>query len=619
MPLYRDPRSQLAATQFNMKYVEAAGLVKFDFLGLKTLSVLQRAAELLEARGIHVDLSNLPLDDRTTYEMLAHGDTFGVFQVEGTGMRDAMRRLKPDRFEDIVAMVALYRPGPMENIPKYIACKHGQEKPDYMHPTLEGILEETFGVMVYQDQVTQIAQVLSGFSLGKADLLRRAMGKKIKAEMEAQRKTFVEGAVARGVPEAKATHIFDLVNKFAGYGFNKSHAAAYALVAYQTAYLKANYPVEFLAASMTFDMGNTDKLNLFRQELDRLGIELLPPDINRSLPGFSVEFSGESKQGAVRYALAAVRNVGHAAMVDLVAERSGGGPFKDLFDFARRVDAPHVNKRQLEGLAKAGAFDALEANRARAFGAIETVLKLAQATAEERVTNQTNLFGGAGAGPARPKLPEIADWPLHERLKNEFEAIGFYLSAHPLDAYAKGLARLGVVRSSELAARLTAGGAARVKLAGTVIGKQERTSAKGNRFAFIQLSDAGGAFELTVFSEVLSSARELLASGKPLLISADARLEESTVKLLAQAIQPLDEAVTHAAAGLRIAVGDVGAVKQLAAVIGRERKGRGRIAVVVGLGVGREVEIALPGGYAISPAIRAQLQTVPGIIEIQEI
>jgi DNA polymerase-3 subunit alpha len=619
VPLYRDPRSQLAATQFNMKYVEAAGLVKFDFLGLKTLTVLQRAVELLEARGVHVDLSNLSLDDRPTYEMLAHGDTFGVFQLEGAGMRDAMRRLKPDRFEDIIAMVALYRPGPMENIPKYIACKHGQEKPDYMHPALEGILEETFGVMVYQDQVTQIAQVLSGFSLGKADLLRRAMGKKIKAEMEAQRKTFIEGAVARGVAEAKATHIFDLVNKFAGYGFNKSHAAAYALVAYQTAYLKANHPVEFLAASMTFDMGNTDKLNLFRQELDRLGIKLLPPDINRSQPAFSVEFSGERKREAVRYALAAVRNVGHAAMIDLVAERSRNGAFKDLVDFARRVDAPHVNKRQLEGLVKAGAFDALDANRARAFAAIEMVLKLAQAAAEERSTNQTNLFGGVGAGPARPKLPEIADWPLHERLKNEFEAIGFYLSAHPLDAYAKGLARLGVVRSSELAARLTAGGSARVKLAGTVIGKQERTSAKGNRFAFIQLSDAGGAFELTVFSEVLSSARELLASGKPLLISADARLEENTVKLLAQGIQPLDAAVAHAAAGLRVAVADVGAVRQLAAVIGRERKGRGRIAVLVGLGGEREVEITLPGGYAISPAIRAQLQAVPGIIEVQEI
>ncbi len=619
VPLYRDPRSQLAATQFNMKYVEAAGLVKFDFLGLKTLTVVQRAVELLEARGVHVDLSNLSLDDRPTYEMLAHGDTFGVFQLEGAGMRDAMRRLKPDRFEDIIAMVALYRPGPMENIPKYIACKHGQEKPDYMHPALEGILEETFGVMVYQDQVTQIAQVLSGFSLGKADLLRRAMGKKIKAEMEAQRKTFIEGAVARGVAEAKATHIFDLVNKFAGYGFNKSHAAAYALVAYQTAYLKANHPVEFLAASMTFDMGNTDKLNLFRQELDRLGIKLLPPDINRSQPAFSVEFSGERKRGAVRYALAAVRNVGHAAMIDLVAERSRNGAFKDLVDFARRVDAPHVNKRQLEGLVKAGAFDALDANRARAFAAIEMVLKLAQAAAEERSTNQTNLFGGVGAGPARPKLPEIADWPLHERLKNEFEAIGFYLSAHPLDAYAKGLARLGVVRSSELAARLTAGGSARVKLAGTVIGKQERTSAKGNRFAFIQLSDAGGAFELTVFSEVLSGARELLASGKPLLISADARLEENTVKLLAQGIQPLDAAVAHAAAGLRVAVADVGAVRQLAAVIGRERKGRGRIAVLVGLGGEREVEITLPGGYAISPAIRAQLQAVPGIIEVQDI
>ncbi|MGQ0664334.1 MAG: DNA polymerase III subunit alpha [Pseudomonadota bacterium] len=617
VPLYRDPRSDMPVTQFDMKYVELAGLVKFDFLGLKTLTVLARAQDLLAGRGLGLELSNLPLDDRKTYDLLARGETMGVFQLESAGMRDAVRRLKPDRLEDIIALVALYRPGPMENIPRYIACKNGREQPDYLHPALEGILKETFGVMIYQEQVMQIAQVLSGYSLGGADLLRRAMGKKIKAEMEAQRRNFIDGAVKNGVGEAKASQIFDQVNKFAGYGFNKSHAAAYALIAYQTAYLKANHPVEFLAASMTLELGNTDKLNLFRQELDRLGIQLLPPDINRSQATFAVEYGGEGTAGAVRYALAAVRNVGLAAMTALVEERRRGGPFKDVFDFARRLDPKQVNKRQLEGLVKAGCFDSLDVKRARVFAASETLLRHAARAADERDTHQANLFG-AGDAP-RPRLPPVADWPLNERLTNEFEATGFYLSAHPLDAYAKGLARLGVIRSSELVGRLAAGGATRVKLAGAVISKQERSSARGNRFAFVQLSDTGGIFEVAVFSELLAASQDVLAANRPLLIAAEARLEEESLRLTAQSIQPLDEAVAHAAAGLKIAIDDHAFLPGLAAAIGGERRGRGRVSLVVALGGEREVEIALPGTYAISPATRAALGALPGVTDIQEI
>ncbi|MCM0019143.1 MAG: DNA polymerase III subunit alpha, partial [Tagaea sp.] len=422
VPLYRDPRSSMPVTQFNMKDVEKAGLVKFDFLGLKTLTVIVRAVELIARNGVTVDIDHLPLDDKKTYDMLSKGDTVGVFQLESTGMRDAVRRLRPDRIEDIIALVALYRPGPMENIPKYIAVKQGAEKPDYLHPKLETILKETYGVIIYQEQVMQIAQVLSGYSLGGADLLRRAMGKKIKEEMEAQRKIFVDGAVANGVDEAKASSIFDLVDKFAGYGFNKSHAAAYAIVAYQTAWLKANHPVEFFAASMTLDLSNTDKLNLFRQEVARLGYDILPPDANKSEAAFTVEYR-ESK-GAVRYALAAVRNVGLAAMQALVAERTANGAFRSLFDLARRMDAKQINKRQLENLVKAGAFDALDPNRARVFAAIETLLRTAQATAEERETQQNNLFGGGAGGPADPPLPKIPDWSLHERLQAEFESVG---------------------------------------------------------------------------------------------------------------------------------------------------------------------------------------------------
>ncbi|MGE3934484.1 MAG: DNA polymerase III subunit alpha, partial [Rhodospirillaceae bacterium] len=338
VPLYRDPRSPLAATQFSMKYAELAGLVKFDFLGLKTLTVLARALELLAARNVHVDLDNLPLDDPATYTLFSRGETTGVFQFESAGMRDMLRQMKPDCFEDIIALVALYRPGPMENIPHYIACKHGKEKPDYLHPSLEGILKETFGVMIYQEQVMQIAQTLSGYSLGGADLLRRAMGKKIKAEMDAQRENFVQGAVDRGVDKAQAAMIFDQVDKFAGYGFNKSHAAAYALVAYQTAWLKANHPVEFMAASMTLDLGNTDKLNVFRQELMRLRIPLLAPDVNASGVAFTVEPARAGQAtGSVRYALAAIKGVGAQAMQAGVAEREANGRFAETADLVTRL------------------------------------------------------------------------------------------------------------------------------------------------------------------------------------------------------------------------------------------------------------------------------------------
>src|SRR5438067_3752757 len=407
VPLYRDPRSDMPVTQFNMKWVELAGLVKFDFLGLKTLTVLARCLDLLKARDVDLDLANLPLDDAKTYELLAHGDTVGVFQVEGAGVRDMLKKLRPDRFEDIIAVVSLYRPGPMENIPRYIAVKHGEEKADYLHPALEEILKETHGIMIYQEQVMQIAQVLAGYTLGGADLLRRAMGKKIQSEMDAQRKSFVEGAVARGVAPGKAEQIFDQMAKFAGYGFNKSHAAAYALVAYQTAYLKANYPVEFLAASMTLDLGNTDKLNHFRQELGRLGIALLPPDINRSDVAFAVEQDPKTGKPAIRYALAAVKGVGEQAMRDLVAERAKGGPqggaFRDLFDFAARLDARSFNRRQFESLVKAGAFECLDPNRAQCFAAADLLLRQASRAAEERETRQESLFAGVDRGlAARP-------------------------------------------------------------------------------------------------------------------------------------------------------------------------------------------------------------------------
>ena len=617
VPLYRDPRSDMPVTQFNMKWVESAGLVKFDFLGLTTLSILVKAVALLKKRGVEIDLEHLPLDDLKTYQMLSKADATGVFQMESSGMRDVLRRLKPDRFEDLIAVVALYRPGPMDNIPSYIKRKHKEEQPDYLHPRLEGILKETHGIMIYQEQVMQIARELSGYSLGGADLLRRAMGKKIKAEMDEQRQNFVDGAVQRGVDGSKASEIFDQVAKFAGYGFNKSHAAAYALVAYQTAYLKANYPVEFMAASMTYIMGSTDKLNTYAQELTRIGVKLLLPDINRSEPTFAVEEGPDGKL-AIRYALGAIRNVGMQAMETVVAERVAKGRFRDLGDFARRVDSKAVNKRQLEMLAAAGAFDGLNPNRAQTHKAAEIVLKHAQAAANDRDTSQVSLFGGdAGGAPRGLNLPLEPDWPAMEKLKHEFDAIGFYLSAHPLDAYGQSLARIEVVPSNEIRSRVSSG-SARIRLAGIVVSKQERTSAKGNRFAFVQFSDRTGVFEAALFSEILAQKRSLLEPGTPLLVVCDARPDGEGVRLTVNDLQPLDEAVAHAAQGLRIYLRDDKPLTAISGIIGREKKGRGKVKLVLDSGQS-EIEVAIPGGFVITAQTRAAIKAIPGIVEVRDI
>ena len=616
VPLYRDTdnKDSLPATQFNMKWVETAGLVKFDFLGLKTLTVIEKACDLIGRDKINV--AKLPLDDRKSFELLARGDGSGVFQLEGNGMREVLRKLKPDRFEDIIAVVALYRPGPMENIPSYIKRKHGEEEPDYLHPLLEGILKETYGIMIYQEQVMQAAQVLSGYTLGGADLLRRAMGKKIKEEMDAQRASFIAGAEKNGVAKDKAASIFDQVDKFAGYGFNKSHAAAYALVCYQTAYLKANHPVEFFAATMTLDMGNVEKLNGYRRDLDRIGVELLPPDVNRSSAEFAVEQGADGKK-AIRYALAAVKGVGREAMNRLTEERQENGPYKDLFDFAERLDQRVINKRLVESLVRAGAFDSLNKNRAQTFGAVEALTRHSQATHESRGSDQNSLFGDDTAQ-RRPQLPKVPDWAPMERLQQEFGAIGFYLSSHPLAAYERSLQRLGVCRAADLPAMIARGAPGRIRLAGTVIDRMERTSAKGNRFAFVQCSDQSGAFELMVFSELLGSKRNLLEAGQAVLISADGRLDGEQVKLTAQTVEKLDDAVANAAAGLRIMISDPVALEALRKALDGKR-GRGRVTLIVPMADDSEAEVTLPGTYSIAGGLRDTIGSLPGVAQVEEI
>ena len=622
VPLYRDPRSDMPVTQFSMKYVEMAGLVKFDFLGLKTLSVIQRALKLIEQRGIKFDILTIPLDDERTYEMLQRAEAIGVFQFESSGMRDLLREAKPTNIEDLIALVALYRPGPMENIPKYIACKHGKEEREFLHELIEPVVADTYGVIIYQEQVLQIAQRFAGYSLGEADILRRAMGKKIKAEMEAQRATFVKGAMERGVPEDRGNYVFDLVDKFAGYGFNKAHSAGYALVAYQTAWLKANYPVEFLAASMDFDLANTDKLNVFRQEAKRMGVAILPPDINRSGATFTVEPT-DNGVGAIRYALAAIRNVGKQAMEGLVAERNANGRFKTLYDFAQRLDPTAVNKRQIENLVRAGAFDSLNKNRAHLFGGVETMLRHASAAANERTSNQSSLFGAALAPKADLQLPASPPWKPMDLLTEEFSALGFHLTAHPLDVYETALKRIGVKRFSDVARRATAE-TLRVKLAGIVESRQERTSARGNRFAFVKMSDTSGNFEFTVFSEHLALHREILEAGQKLLIGVDVRADEGGApRLTAQSIQLLDEAAAATGAGLEIRLSprsEPSAMASLRALLVSVKGGKGRVSLQVPIEAdGREVEINLPGVYTITPDFRAEVETLAGIAQVREI
>jgi DNA polymerase-3 subunit alpha len=615
IPLYRDPRASMPVTQFNMKDVEKAGLVKFDFLGLTTLTMLALTEQLVNQRGSRLELASLPLDDPATYELLGRGDTGGVFQLESGGMRDALRKLKPDCFEDIIAMNALYRPGPMDNIPRYINCKHGTEQPEYLHPLLEPILKETYGVIIYQEQVMQIARELAGYSLGGADLLRRAMGKKIKAEMDAQREVFIEGATARQVAHKLSASIFEQVAKFASYGFPKAHATAYALLAYQTAYLKANHPLEFFAAAMTMDRANQDKLNLFRQEIARSGIRLLPPDVNRSAATFTVEDGPDGS--SIRYALAAIRGVGVQAVDALVEERTAHGPFADVFELTARTGGRLLNRRLLEALIRAGALDSLHDNRRTFFEGVELALRYGNAHVAQAASDQTSLFGGLleHAPVPKPALPQVADFPALERLQQEFDALGFYLSAHPLDGYRTTLERLRVAPSDQLAGL----GGQRVRLAGVVLGKQERATAR-SRFAFVQLSDPSGTYEVTVFAELLGRARERLESGAPLLIEGEVRIEGDALKVLASSIEQLDAVLANGggrvAAGIEVRLSDPAVARELADLLGPHGDGGARVRLVLPLGSDQEVAIDLGDEHRLARTRRMDLERRAGVLGV---
>jgi len=612
-PLYRDPRSSLPATQFNMKWVESAGLVKFDFLGLKTLTVLHRAAKHLERRGAGVALDLLPLDDAATYDLISSGHTVGVFQMEGQGMRDTLRKLRPASVEEITALISLYRPGPMDSIDEYVDCKMGR-RPVRILPGLEAALAETWGVIVYQEQVMQIAQILAGYSLGEADLLRRAMGKKKKEEMDQQRARFLTGAAAHGLAAGDAAAMFERMAKFAGYGFNKCHAAPYALIAYQTAWLKANAPVEFFAASMSLDISNTDKLALFYQDAKRLGVAILAPDVNRSGADFGVE------EGQVLYALGAVRNVGQQAMAHVAEVREIGGRFADIFDFLERIDPRAVNKRALENLARAGAFDAIHPNRAQIVAAADSLIAYAQSVAADRASAQESLFGEQ-AEAARPRLPKTEPWNPVEKLDAELAAVGFYLSGHPLGDMVEVLRRHRATLFIDALAAAAAGAEA-FRMAGMVRRRQERSSStsSGGKFAFVSLSDPTGEYEVLFPPETLRRCRDVLEPGRAVVLKVRAKAADGEVRFFGDDAQPLERAIEQVAAGLRIhlspAVAELDVLKKR---LQPSQSGGGEVIFVAAFAGGREVEMKLPGRYQLDPALRGALKIAPGVAFLEDV
>ncbi|MCV2874299.1 DNA polymerase III subunit alpha [Defluviimonas sp. WL0050] len=639
VPIYRDPRSDMPATQFNMKWVEQAGLVKFDFLGLKTLTVIQNAVDLIRAGGRHLheaadgrrlydppegaedQINAIPLDDEPTYKLYAAAKTVAVFQVESSGMMDALRRMKPTCIEDIVALVALYRPGPMENIPTYCEVKNGLKDLESIHPSIDHILKETQGIIVYQEQVMEIAQVMAGYTLGGADLLRRAMGKKIAEEMAKERPKFIDGSVANGVDKKKAGEVFDLLEKFANYGFNKSHAAAYAVVSYQTAWLKANHPVEFMAGVMNCDIHLTDKLSIYAEEVRRgLDITIVPPCVNRSEATFSVA------DGQIVYALGALKNVGVEAM-KMIVEARGAKPFATLFDFARRADLKRIGKRPLEMLARAGAFDQLDPNRARVFGALDALSAYSAAIHEGRASAQVSLFGEAGDDLPEPRLPNCDDWLPAERLAQEHQAVGFYLSGHPLDDYAPALKRKGMLTLAELQQKAERDGAAVARVGVLVSGLQDRKSARGTRFFRMNISDPTGQVAgIALFTEDFDACRRVFDGTNQVVMSLEARFNEGQFDPVGRGVTPMEGAVADAGgAGLRIHIEDEGAVTSVASLLTRmmeeaKIRTRGPISFcIANRDTGEEVEVEAGQDYPVNPQVKGAIKAMPGVVLVEEV
>lgn len=615
VPLYKDPRAEMPVTQYDMKFVEETGLIKFDFLGLKTLTVINRAVEWVKKiHGIELKMAELPLDDKPTYELMQKGNTSAVFQFESGGMRDVMKQIKPDRFEDLIAIISLYRPGPMDNIPLFINRKHGIEKIEYLHPDLAPILDETYGIMVYQEQVMKIAQVLGGYTLGGADKLRKVMGKKLRDQIPYQREMFTKGAKAKGIDEEVAKTIFDQMEKFASYGFNKSHAAAYSLISYQTAYLKAHYPVEFMCAIMDFDIANTDKISFYVDEVRKMGIKVLVPDINNSDVMFKVE------DGNIRFALSAIKGVGEAGMRSIIDEREKNGVFKNISDFIHRVDIKQMNRKQLEALIKAGAFDCLDSNRNRLFTNMEHILNHMSAACEIKTSAQSSLFGVQELS-SEVKLKDAPDWPDLERLQQEAEAIGFYLSAHPLSVYADSAERLGIKSYLNTVKGMQNGDVSVANLAGCVQSVTTKISKKNKPYAIVKVSDESASYEGLVFGDSYNQSMKALQSGLPLYLQAkiEKPLDDTPPKLIFNIIRTLDDEITENSKGLEIAVKDLSAVHKIRETLSREHYGNYKVYIKPELD-DWDVRIQLKNGYALDNGeLLTILRGIAGVSYVKEL
>ncbi len=616
VPLYRDPRSDMPVTQFDMKYVEDSGLVKFDFLGLKTLSVLKKATQLMARREIEIDLSALPWDDEAVYRLLQSGDTVGVFQLESEGMRRTLAAVKPTAFGDIIALVSLYRPGPMDNIPLFGRRKNGTEAIEYPHAKLEEILAETYGVFVYQEQVMQAAQVLAGYSLGDADLLRRAMGKKDQKEMDAQRARFISGCKElSGIEAKKAGELFDLIDKFAGYGFNKSHAAAYALLAYQTAWLKTHYPHEFYAASMCFDMHQSEKLSIFVDDMRRAGVALEGPDMNRSEGEYTVERTDAGY--AVRYALAGIRNVGEKAMDAIVAEREAHGWFESLEDLFARVPPGSMNRRQLEGLAGAGALDSLEPNRAKVIANADMLLAVAEEAERSRTSGQAGLFGGDDHTAPAMRLVDAEPWGKPEQMAKERENFGFYFAAHPVEQYRAVASANGARTHASLIASGGSGtGRQPAVMAVLIENVQRRKTKRGKDFVIADFSDNTGQFSASCFEETLVEL--LLAWAKEgtcllLNVELDSPSAEEPPRITVRGARPLAEVKSGARMVLTCDIERAEALAELAAVLTGGAEGRGEVLVKLRTGTPAEPVMRLGRDFLLDGELAERLALIEGL------
>ncbi len=534
VPLYKGAKGEVT-TQYAMGAIEKIGLLKMDFLGLRTLTVIANTVKLVtQTRGITLDMDAIPLDDRKTFQLLSEARTTGIFQLESPGMRDLLKRLRPNRFEDLIAILALYRPGPMVLIDEFIARRHGRVKITYDHPLLEPILKDTYGICIYQEQVLHMAKELAGFSMGEADVLRKAMGKKDPETMAKQRRKFVEGAKARGIPEKKAEQVFDLISRFAGYAFNRSHSTAYAIVAYQTAYLKAHYPVEFMAALLSSEMNDTSKIVRCIEECRQMGIEVLPPDVNLSDHAFTVV------QGKIRFGLVALKNVGEAAIQSILMARKRGGPFRSLFDFCERVDLRVVNKRVIESLIKGGAFDSLGARRSQLMAVVDRAMEAATASQKARLNGQPSLLDmlGTFTRPERPEpsLPDTPEWSREERLSGEKEILGFYITGHPLAEFQETIRRFSTTTIDELPLKKDK---ETVRLCAIITAVKEITTRSGERMAFLTLEDLAGTVEAVAFPEVYRQHMLDLVKDAAVLVRGQVDHAEETVKLLLTEVRPL--------------------------------------------------------------------------------